>query len=578
MLENFSPNLRLVETLDDAFELKRWLGERRPVLGIDTETTGLHWWTPHFLRTVQFGDPQTGWTVPFEWWGKLIRDIYDALTEPVVYHNAKFDLHALSSQNIYHRPGVKIHDTKLMSWLLNPPVRHGLKPLSAEHIDKYAGMFEKQLNEDKAKHKWDWATTPVNWPSYWMYAATDPVFTSALAELFWPQINARGLRSAYEQELHVSDIAFQVETSGMKIDVPYIISMREQCWEKREAARIFLDRCGVDKPGSLPLIRAALQAEGWEPDELTPTGEPALNKNVLKGLDSEIADAVLEYRKYHKFCSSYFDNFLEMRSGDYLHATINTCQARTGRMSVTEPALQTLTKGKEVRDAFIAEEDHVLISVDYSQIELRLLAHFADEKKMKQAFADGRDLHSDTASLLYGSSYTKQQRSICKNGNFSLVYGAQPEKFSTTAGCTLEEAEEFFRQYNATYTGVSAYMNFLQQQAHDQLTAGEKYAYVDLYDGVRLPAKKDKEYTLLNYEIQGTAAKVLKSAAQRLDNLGLTQYLRMLVHDENIFSVPKNNAEEICKEIEEVMVDNTFSVPLTVESKILTRWGDAFDA
>lgn len=568
-------NLHLVETLDDAQEFRRWLGERRPILGIDTETTGLRWWTPNFLRTVQFGDAQTGWTIPYEWWGKLIADTIADIEEPVVFHNAKFDLHALRSAGMSLRPGVRIHDTKHMSWLLDPPSRHGLKPLSVKHIDKFAQYFEKQLEEDKKKHGWDWATTPVDWPSYWIYAATDPVFTSRLAEKFWPEVDVQ-FRAAYDQEMAVSDMAFRLEERGMRINLPYVEKTLKRMLDEMSVIGSRLHKVGIEKPGSGPLIAAALQADGWEPSELTPTGEPCLSKAVLRGIDSDIAVDVLAYRKLKKVTGSYLQNFVEMADGDRLHASINTCQAKTGRMSVTEPALQTLPRGWEVRRAFIPEDGQELLTVDYAGIELRLLAHFTGDERMVSAFHEGRDLHNELASRIFGAEFTKAQRSLAKNSWYAKIYGAGVPKFAETNGLEEGLAQQIMDGLGETYPGIPAIMRGVDELATSQLLNQER-PHIYTVGGRRLFAEKDKGYTLLNYLIQGTAAEVLKSAMVRLDNMGLTEFMLMPVHDELVFSVPKEDMDDVKAAVEEAMTDLSFSVPLTVEADVVSNWGQKYE-
>ena len=278
---------------------RSWLGERRPILGIDTETTGLQWWTPNFLRTVQFGDGATGWTLPYGWWGKLIKDSLADYDGAVVFHNAKFDLHAMASAGLSLRPGVRIHDTKMMSWLMEPPAKHGLKALATKYIDKDCGIFEAQMKAGFSANGWDWATVPVEWTPYWAYAATDPVFTARLAEKFWPEVNAAGYRAAYDTEMQVQMIAYRMEERGMRIDVDYTARTLEKMLNRLSVIGNELHTAGVERPGSNLLIQAALQAEGWEPDDWTPTGNAKLTADILKGIDSDIAPLVLEIGRAH---------------------------------------------------------------------------------------------------------------------------------------------------------------------------------------------------------------------------------------------------------------------------------------
>jgi DNA polymerase-1 len=546
-------------------EFRTWLGERRPIMGVDTETTGLQWWTPEFLRTVQFGDGATGWTIPWTWWGKLIKDSLAAYEDPIVFHNAKFDLHALASAGVSLRPGTRIHDTKMMSWLLDPPTRHGLKPLSMKHVDKNAGIFEQQMKAGFAANGWDWATVPLEWTPYWAYAATDPVFTCLLAEKFWPQVNASGYRAAYDTEMQVQMIAYRMEARGMRLDVEYTEERLAKMLDRLSVVGNELHKFGVERPGSNILIQAALQAEGWDPDDWTPTGQAKLTADILKGIDNDIAPLVLEYRKLKKLTGSYLSNFLDKRSGDLLHASINTLAARTGRMSVSEPALQTLPRGPEIRRCFIPREGGKIISVDFDQIEARLFAAFAAEPAMLQAILDGVDLHSLVAEAV------GIPRQAAKAVNFGKLYGAGAAKIADTAGVTVEAAEEFLHMYEERFPGTVVFMD---STGHSRIFDRPG---VRLRDGRVLPGDDGKEYALTNYMIQGTAALVLKEKMIALDNAGLAEYMVMPVHDEFIFDCPAAEADELLAAVTEACVDESFGVHLTAGGDIWSNWGAKYE-
>jgi DNA polymerase-1 len=498
-------------------------------------------------------------------WGKLIRDAIEAYEGPVVYHNAKFDCHALASAGISHRPGTRIHDTRIMSWLLDPPVRHGLKPLSARFIDPKAAIFEDGLKKGMHKNGWDWATVPVEFIPYWTYAATDPVFTARLAERFWPQINDQGLAEAYAEDMQVQVIAGRLEERGMRIDIGYTERTLALYQARMYALTLEFQKFGIDKPGSNDLISAALKAEGWEPEDWTDTGKAKLTADILKGIDHEIAPLVLEYRKLRKLSGSYLSNFLEMKDGDRLHASINTLAARTGRMSVSEPALQTIPRGTEIRRCFLASEGHSLVSVDFDQIEARLFAAFAREPEMLAAIRGGIDLHTLVAEAV------GIPRQAAKAVNFGKLYGAGAEKIAETAGVPVEEAVAFLEMYERRFPGTVTFMDEVSRSV------------INGRPGVRiagnrvLPGDKDKEYALTNYTIQGTAAVILKRKMIELDNAGLADYMVMPIHDEFIFDVPKPEAYEFMVEVMGVLNDDSFGVDLTTSGDICDNsWADKY--
>lgn len=565
-----NPEITLVETLDEAIAFRSWLGERRPILAIDTETTGLEWWTPRFLRTVQFGDGAHAWVLPADWWWPVIRDAVRQYAGPVVMHNAKFDMHALRSAGIIAPPGV--HDTKLMAWLLDPPGRHSLKPLADRFVDPTASKGQSLLKRGMARNHWTWATVPLTFEPYWTYAGLDTSLTALLAEKLLPQIAP--YQAAYDQERQVQEICTDAEARGVRLDQAYTEKLLEEWAGEMQMLEARLGGYGIENPRANAQISAALKTwEAWDPEEWTATGQPRLDEGVLKGIPGEIAPAVLEYRRLRKWASAYLQNFLDQQDADgYVHCTINTLRARTGRMSVTNPALQTLPRGAVIRDCFIPRPGRQMLAVDYSQIELRLLAHFAQEQPMIDAFLAGKDLHQDTADRIYGGTASKAQRSIAKNGNFAKVYGAGAAKFASTTGIPVDEATEFMRVYDATYPGVNAFMRQVERLARCR-EAEEGAAYV-MAGGRRLPADQDKAYTLVNFLIQGTAAVVLKRAIHDLAVAGLDRYLLLPIHDELLFDVPADEMDDFRPEVESVMQDlTTYSVPLTVESGVGTTWG-----
>jgi DNA polymerase-1 len=257
-----------------------------------------------------------------------------------------------------------------------------------------------------------------------------------------------------------------------------------------------------------------------------------------------------------------------MVDGDRLHCSINTCRAKTGRMSITEPALQTLPRGPEIRDCFIPAEGHKLISADYDQIEYRLFAHFAAEQTMLEAIRNGEDLHQATADAL------GVPRQVGKGANFATLFGAGLEKFASSTGLSVEDAQPIRERYLERFPGVRTFMKTMESVAKQRLE-NEGLAYVRTPAGRRLTPDEDQYYTLVNYICQGTAAEVLKEAMLDLDAAGLGDFVLLPVHDELIFDVPADAVDEAADAIEDAMNNYKFSAPLTVGVDVLPeRWGD----
>lgn len=578
----FDPKLCLVETIEDVATFLEWLQLHRAVLGVDTETTGLEWWQPNFLRTVQFGDAERGFTLPVTWWYKIIKNAIESYKGPIVFHNAKFDIHALRSADI-EPPISQVHDTKIMAHIIDPMANNSLKPLSRKYVDPGAQLGQDLLKMGMQKNGWTWATVPLDWPIYWSYGALDTCITAVLFEKLQFLVERDDLQNVYDMEMQVQNIMTEAEQRGATIDLQYTSDLYEKWQIEMADLLIKIEALGVTNPNASKQIEAALRLEGWEPVDFTAKGNIRLDEGVLRGLDYEVVQLILDYKKLRKWSTAYLQQFLNRADGDKLHADINTLKARTGRMSITKPALQTLPRGPEIRDCIVASPGRHLLAIDYSQIEYRLFAIFAQERLMIEELQKPEtDFHSITASIIFGPGYTKQQRSLSKNCNFAWLYGAGPAKLAKTANkdehvIDEDQARAILNQYKNTFPGAAAFMKQVEQVARQrEREEGRPYIYTP--KGRKLYAEKDKNYALVNFLCQGTAAEVLKEKLVALDMAGLTEYLILPVHDELIFDIPDDLWEEQAKEISNIMQDlTTFSVPLTVTvSKPLERWGDSY--
>jgi DNA polymerase-1 len=578
-------NVHYVDTVDDAAEFLRWLGQRRPILAIDTETGGLSY-TRDALKLVQFGDGMTGWAISYRNWRGLIDRALALLRrnkQPVVFHNAKFDMHFMEHNDLPVPHWSNVHDTKLMDHLLDPLRPHGLKPMAERVYGPRAGVGQALLKQTMTKHSWNWATVPDDHPHYWGYGALDTVLTARLAELHWPAVNSAGLREAYDRESATQAILYRSERRGMRVDVAYTVELRQKWMLEMASLETFLADAGVGNPNAARQIVAALSAKGWEPDEFTPNGEPKLDKKVLSKLNSDVADAVLRYRKLRKWTSTYLDTFLAEKDGsDHLHASINTMAAKTGRMSINNPPFQTLPRGPEIRDAIIPDEGGMIVAIDYDSMEFRGFAHFAQEAQMLDAIRRNLDPHIFAAAMVYGVPYesiTKDdpRRQITKNTQYGKIYGAGVAKIAETAGVPEHEAAAFVKGYEQTFPGVPGFQRQVEAIARKRL-ADTGRAFVTTWGGRVSPAHPDQLYALVNYLIQGTCADLFKQKIVDLDAAGLGDDILLPVHDELLFDFPAEEAEERGRVAASIMEETeAFLVPFTVEpSKPLDRWGTKY--
>lgn len=572
-------NLTLVDSLDELDNFRRWMGERRPNnwLGIDTETTGFNFWEgPGFVRLCQIGDAKQGWAVPMELWKGAIRELVPKWEGDWVMHNAKFDVLALKADGI-DIPWSKIHDTMVMAAIVAADKPKGLKPMSSKWLGPTAMAGSHMLEEAMTKNKWTWATVPWDCPPYWVYGALDPVLTAAMAEKLWPL--TQYALNAYDIEMGALSVISDMEWRGIHIDLEYC-QAKQSAWTAKEQELRF--RCqqewGVGNPTSNQHVYSRLQADGVQLVQFTPTGKPKLTKEILELIDHPLAQLVLDIRKLAKMRAAYLDTFIELVDEDGLiHASINPLQARTGRMSITRPGLQTLPRGRSIRDAFVPREGHMLLLSDYQQMELRVLAAYGNEEAMIEAFLRGDDLHTYTAQQVYQTdSPTRQQRQVAKNANFSKIYGAGIAKFSMTAGIAEDEGRAFLGMYDQLFPGVVRFQHEIMQ-AVMQRQRDEGEGYIVTFNGKRLPIGKGKEYVGTNYLIQGSCADIFKRKMCELDAAGVGKYMVLPVHDELVFDVPTDEVEDVSHVIEQVMSEREwFRCPLEVDIETAYRWGEKY--
>jgi len=562
--------LTLVENTRDVEDFKRWLSQSRPVLGADLETTGLHVKRDK-IRLAQFGDASHGWAFPYRDWRGVVAEVFREYEGKFVWHHAKYDAGMLAEDGIAI-PWDRTHDTLPMCFLDNSLGPKKLKTAAKLHVDPAAAMGEKELKAAMSKNKWTWATVPLtrDFPLYWAYGALDPVLTVGVADVLWPRIQP--YREAYDLEMACSRILTDMERRGARIDVDYCARQRQDLSWQLDTLR---EKLAPLNPLANEQVIAAFQAQGVELKKRTKDGRLSVDEEVLLKIGSPLAMDVLEARRLQRLISAYFDNFLEQREGDILHPHINQLEARTGRMSVTEPALQQVPKNSLVRDAFIPREGNRLILCDYDNEEVRLMAHYSPDPGMTLAFAEGRDLHMETAIACYGPQEGPKHRSKGKRGMFSKAYGAGIAKFALTIGVNEAEAKRIFDALARTWPGIDRGMEKATRAVRERAAAeGKDTGYVTMRDGRRIRVKKDKAYVGWNALIQGNGAVVLKRGIVDCEAAGLGEYLILPVHDELYADAPAADAEDVAHTMEETMRRDDWRVPLTATATIADRWGD----
>jgi DNA polymerase-1 len=576
-----SVRLHLVSSLDELEACRRWAGERRDVpLFADTESAGLN---PHHdrMRMVQLGDLNHGWAFPRGWWGGAI-ELLTRYAGAIGFHNSPYDWRVLAVHEQVEPQWHKTEDTLLLGHIADSLRLAGLKPRATQEVDPRALRGEQVLSEGMKARHWTWDDVPDTWAPYWMYAALDPV----LAAHLWAApsfTRARTIyREAYDLERATARICARMMLTGMRLDVPYITERISEIQDYTHRAGSWLSGTfGINNPGSTKQVTAAMAEWGIPVSVYTEKGNPSLNKEALGYYalaypeHKELFDAVRWCRKGNSMVNNYLGKFLTLRNDDILHYNIHSCRARTTRMSITDPAMQTFDRDvPAIRGGFQPREGYALITIDADQIEARLTAHYANDPRMIADFryADEHKLKFfiEMASRIYAERISKRdpRYTWTKNATYGQIYGAGLAKAAVTAGVPVEVMRPAYEGLSQMYPNVARYMNYLIR------TGKSGRPKVQTIDGRWLYTNRGHEYALLNTQIQANAAIVLKRGIINLDAGGLGEFLRLPVHDELLLEAPVAMAADVLREAERILTDReSFRVPITWSGSILTeRW------
>ncbi|MFF8473857.1 DNA polymerase [Streptomyces sp. NPDC015414] len=600
----------VIERPEDLEPFRRWVRrqvEARTPVACDTETCGLKIfaWGPGFLRLAQFGNETEAWALPIEhgpvyaeaaaWALRVLPDLTG--------HNwAGFD--ALVADEHLGVPleetCAKATDTQILAKLVDPrqQMEGGLgthlKGLSAHYIDPSAPDTQDGLKAVfkalKLKIAEGFAKIPLDHPTYLEYGLLDVILTSRLRprlERTLEKLRVPRRLSVYEHR--VARICAQMVRAGMVLDEEYTTGLQEDLSYDAERFAEVAQRYGVESVNSGRQVSAALLDMGETLTEKTDSGAWKVDKAVLMALadldrdwkpigsrtSNPLADAVLRSKRAGKWRSAYADNFLDnVDARGRIHPNVQSMQARTFRMSVTNPALQTLpSSDKMIRRALLADEGHYMISTDFQAVELRVLAALADVKRMKAAIAKGEDLHSFTARLVFGEGFTDKDRKVSKGIAFGKVYGGGAATVSRQTGAPLDAVQRAMSKYDQVYPEVG-------RAAKDwRIEAFENHMVAVSITGHRLPLDRDRTYAVTNYLVQSTARDCLGQALIHMDEAGLVPFLRLPIHDEVLASAPKEDAADVAQAIARCMTFDLKGVPIAADPEVgLRSWGSLYGA
>jgi len=603
--------VRVAECPADLEAFWAWFIEaaRRGPVALDTETTGLDIYSPGYrLRTVQFGDRRTAWVILYELGGEhaaMARKALSVLEARFQIHNAPFDWAVLDrhAATPIESLAPRTIDTRLKAGLVDPrqPQEGGrgtaLKPLSAWYLDPASpdtqGDLTKVFRSLGLTKATGWAGIPLDNPTYLLYAGLDVILTSRLDTALDAELDMLCVRPrliAYEHE--IARICAIMQRTGMVLDSAYTEELDNKLAHEAlmyEAEALRYGVANVNAPAQLREAFAVM-GEQWLPDELTASGMLKVDKAVLHrfaDLDFQsgkplgtrkpnpLAEAIIRSKRAGKWRSAYTSTFLETADADgRVHCFINSMQARTGRMSITRPALQTLPSGDAmIRRCLLAEHGEVMVSTDFAAVEMRVLAALADVKRMKSAIAAGEDLHAFTARMVYGDDFTKEHRKICKGVGFSKVYGGGAQTTARQTGAPIDDIRRAMAGYDRAYPEIARYSRALQREAYAHGMVGISVT------GRRLPVDRERVYAVTNYAVQSAARDVLGQSLINMEEAGLLPYMRLPIHDEVLCSVPEGEAAEYARAIAGCMTFDLMGVPIEAEAEIGKRsWGSLYGA
>lgn len=509
--------------------------------------------------------------------------------------NFKYDLGVFSRYGLRPAP---FDDTMLISYALDCGLHgHGMDALSELHFGHEPIPFKQVAGTGKNQKTFDQIDLEIATP----YAAEDADVTLRLWKHLKPELAKQQVATVYETlERPMPTVLAAMENTGIKVDKAVLARLsadfeQKKCGLEAEAHELAGRPFNLASPKQLGEI--LFDDLGLPGGKKTKTGAWQTGAGVLEKLQDKHAlpKLVLDWRHYAKLKSTYTDTLpkeINPRTGR-VHTSYSLASTSTGRLSSSDPNLQNIPirtdDGRKIRTAFVAEPGHVLVAADYSQVELRVLAHMADLPSMKQAFADGVDIHALTASEMFGvpiEGMDGATRRRAKAINFGIIYGISAFGLANNLGISRTEAKDYIDSYFEKFPGIKTYMEATKDEARE-------FGYVKTLFGrkchVRSINEKNAMYRAgaerqaINAPIQGTAADIIRRAMIRMpDAIKAVDGARMLlqVHDELIFEVPEKSAADLISVVKPVMENASapavnLTVPLVVDAKAAHNWNDA---
>ena len=592
-------------------DFEQWLKRLQQVdlFAFDTETTSLDYMQAELVGLSFCIEPGKAAYVPVahsypgaprqldrDWVLAQIKPLLEDPRQEKVGQNLKYDMSIVARYGI-DMQGIRF-DTMLESYVLDSTAtRHDMDSLARKYLNTetvsftdIAGKGAKQLTFDQ-----------IDLEQAGPYAAEDADITLRLHQALWPRLQQLdGLRRVYEEiEMPLVPVLSRMERTGVRIDANLLQQQSRELAEKLHALeqRAYEVAGHAFNLGSPKQIGHIFFEElGMEVVKKTPKGAPSTSEEVLQILadkGEELPAVILEHRGLAKLKNTYVDKLPEMRDPETgrVHTSYHQAVAATGRLSSSDPNLQNIPvrteEGRRIRKAFVAGPGFVMLAADYSQIELRIMAHLSGDEGLLRAFSEGLDIHRATAAEVFGAEspevVTDEQRRSAKAINFGLIYGMSAFGLAKQLGIGRQEAQEYVELYFNRYPGVKEFMDRTREQAHEdgfvETLFGRRLYLPEINsrNGMRRAAA---ERTAINAPMQGTAADIIKRAMIGMDAWLLKEQLPvrmvMQVHDELVFEVKTEEVQPIREAIRKIMEDAAeLKVPLVVDVGIGDNWEEA---
>ncbi|MGD8340786.1 MAG: DNA polymerase I [Gammaproteobacteria bacterium] len=578
-----------------------------PLTALDTETTSLNYMDAELVGLSLSTEAKSAAYIPVahSYEGapaQLDRDEVLALLKPwledgtraKVGHHLKYDAHILENYGIA-LAGIE-HDTMLESYVLNSTAtRHDMDSVAAKYLRVTTTKYEDVAGKGAKQIRFDEVELERAGP----YAAQDADISLRLHQTLWPALEAEPdvCRVYRDIERPLLYVLQRMEHTGVLVDAEMLAGQSRELADAMQAteARAYDAAGGEFNLGSPKQLQEIL----FDKLELpvlgkTPKGQPSTAESVLAELaeDYELPALILEYRALSKLKSTYTDKLpreINPRTGR-IHTSYHQAVAATGRLSSSDPNLQNIPirkpEGRRIRQAFIAPPGHCLIAADYSQIELRIMAHLSGDKGLIDAFRQEQDVHRATAAEVFGvglDDVDPDQRRSAKAINFGLIYGMSAFGLARQLGISRHEAQDYVDLYFERYPGVKDYMDRTRELARDQgfvSTVFGRRLYLPDINARNAPRRQYAERSAINAPMQGTAADIIKIAmlevAREIDADRLPGRLIMQVHDELVLEVETGAAAEAIERLVEIMQDAAeLEVPLSVDANSGANWDEA---